>query len=62
MAVRTGNLVYLSGHLPTDATGKLIVGKVGKEVSVEEANKAAKLIALNLLSTLKGKKAACVCV
>ncbi|GAB5037017.1 endoribonuclease l-psp [Nannochloropsis oceanica] len=53
MAVRSGKMIYLSGHLPTDADGKLITGKVGAEVTPEDAQKAAKLIALNLLSSLK---------
>ncbi|TFJ80811.1 hypothetical protein NSK_007988 [Nannochloropsis salina CCMP1776] len=53
MAVKSGKMIYLSGHLPTDANGQLLTGKVGAEVSPEEAQGAAKLIALNLLSSLK---------
>ena len=40
-AVRTGNLVFLSGHLPYDAEGKVIVGKVGKDTDEKTANAAA---------------------
>lgn len=52
-AVRTGNLIYLSGHGPTKADGKDITGKVGKDLSVEEGIEAAKRTAISLLSTLK---------
>jgi len=52
-AVRTGNLIYLSGHGPTRADGKDITGKVGKDLSVEQAIEAAKRTAISLLSTLK---------
>lgn len=52
-AVRTGNLVYLSGHGPTKADGKDILGKVGKDLTVEQGIEAAKRTAISLLSTLK---------
>lgn len=52
-AVRTGNLVYLSGHGPTKADGKDIVGKVGKDLTIEQGIEAAKRTAISLLSTLK---------
>ena len=34
--VRTGNLLYLSGTRLSDANGKAITGKVGRDVTVEE--------------------------
>lgn len=52
-AVQTGNLVFLSGHGPCgewDGTGR---GKVPSEVSPEEANLAARQVAICLLATLK---------
>jgi enamine deaminase RidA (YjgF/YER057c/UK114 family) len=52
-AVRTGNLVYLSGHGPTKADGKDITGKVGKDLTAEQGIEAAKRTAISLLSTLK---------
>lgn len=52
-AVRTGNLIYLSGHGPTKADGKDIVGKVGKDLKTEEGVEAAKRTAISLISTLK---------
>ena len=48
-----GNLVFISGQLPLDSGGKLIKGKVGKELNIEQGQEAAKLCALNLLAQLK---------
>lgn len=52
-AVRTGNLIYLSGHGPTRADGTDIIGKVGKDLTTEQGIEAAKRTAISLLSTLK---------
>lgn len=52
-AVRTGNLIYLSGHGPTKADGKDITGKVGKDLTTEQGIEAAKRTAISLISTLK---------
>lgn len=54
-AVREGNLVFLSGHGPLDADGKLITGKIGVDYSEEEGYQHARLIGLNLLATLEGE-------
>ena len=51
-AVRTGNLVYLSGTVPT-ADGEIPKGKVGADVTTEEAAEHARLVALNLLAILR---------
>ena len=50
--VRTGNLVFLSGHL-AKKDGKVIVGQLGKNTSTEEGQAAARLIAIDLLGTLE---------
>ena len=52
-AVRTGNLVFLAGHISRGADGKVIAGKAGKEFTTEQANAAARDTALALLATLK---------
>ena len=52
-AVRTGNLVFVSGHGPTRDGKYLFQGKVGAERTVEEGYEAAKLVMLNCLSSLK---------
>jgi enamine deaminase RidA (YjgF/YER057c/UK114 family) len=51
--VRTGNLVFLSGHGPRNARGEDITGKVGAELSIEQGYEAAKACGIQLLSTLK---------
>jgi enamine deaminase RidA (YjgF/YER057c/UK114 family) len=52
-AVRTGNLVFLSGTVPTTADGEIPKGKVGADVTTEEAAEHARLVGLNLLAVLK---------
>ena len=55
-AVRTGNLVYLAGHGPRLADGKFShVGKVGRDVTPEQAKEAARVTAISLLSSLKAE-------
>jgi enamine deaminase RidA (YjgF/YER057c/UK114 family) len=54
-AVRTGNLIYLSGHGPTRADGTNVTGKVGKDLTVEQGAEAAKITAISLISTLKAE-------
>ena len=48
-----GNLVYISGQLPLNQEGKLIKGKIGKDLSLEQGRDSAKLCAVNLLAQLK---------
>ncbi len=48
-AVRVGNLVFLSGH------GTDVIGKVGKEVTLEQGYEAARQTGLSLLSSLKAE-------
>ena len=51
--VRTGNLIYLSGHGPAKNDGTIITGKVGKDLTVEQGYEAAKVTGISLLATLK---------
>lgn len=44
--VRVGNVLYLSGKGPTDTNGITITGKVGKDLTVEEGQKAARFVGL----------------
>lgn len=48
-----GNLAYVSGHGPIDGTEVLVAGKVGERVSAEEANRAARLTGLSILTSLR---------
>ena len=53
-AVLYGDILYLSAHLPLDADGKpAYTGKVGAELDVDAAYKAARLCGLNMLATIK---------
>jgi enamine deaminase RidA (YjgF/YER057c/UK114 family) len=54
-AVRSGNLLYLSGHGPTKADGTNITGKVGKDLTTEQGYDAAKQVGVAILSTLKAE-------
>ncbi len=51
--VKSGNMVFVSGQLPLEAGKMQFVGKVGSEVSAEDAKKAARLCAINILAQLK---------
>jgi enamine deaminase RidA (YjgF/YER057c/UK114 family) len=51
--VQTGKLLYLSGKGPTDAEGKDITGKVGKDLTIEEGYAAARSVAFNHIAVLK---------
>ena len=51
--VISGKMVYLSGHIPDKPEGGQIVGKLGKELTVEQGQAAARLVGVHLLSTLK---------
>ena len=48
-----GNLLFLAGQGPRDDKGNSLSGKVGAEISVEEAYKRARQIGLQLLSTTR---------
>jgi enamine deaminase RidA (YjgF/YER057c/UK114 family) len=51
--VRTGNLVFTSGQVPLKDGKFEFQGKVGKDFSVEEGAKAARLCAINVLAQVK---------
>lgn len=51
--VQTGNLLYLSGTVPMLPDGSIPKGKVGADVTTEEAAQHARLVALNLLAIVK---------
>ncbi len=50
--VRTGNLVFLSGHT-AKREGKPWVGQLGKTMNTEEGKQAARSIAVDLMGTLQ---------
>lgn len=52
-AVQTGNLLFLTGMLPTEGRSAKFVGRLGAELKVEEARSAARLAAINALSVAR---------
>ena len=52
-AVQTGNLLFLTGMLPTEGHGAKFIGRVGAELDVEAGRKAAHLAALNALAVAR---------
>jgi enamine deaminase RidA (YjgF/YER057c/UK114 family) len=49
----SGNLAYVSGHLPMDGTDVLMTGRVGGELTLEQGQEAARLTTLSMLASLK---------
>ncbi len=54
-AVRIGNLIFLSGKGPKNENGEYIIGKLGKDLSIEEGKHAAQRAALEHLAVLKAE-------
>ena len=52
-AMRTGNIVYVSGSTANYPDGRRVMGKVGRDVTVDEAYEGARQAAVNLLASLK---------
>ena len=53
-AVQTGNLLFLTGMLPTEGREAIFVGRVGAELDVETGRNAARLAAINALAVAQG--------
>jgi len=53
LAVRNGNTMYISGHIPQTPDGELLTGRLGENMTLEEGQAAAELIALNMCSTMR---------
>lgn len=52
-AVRSGNLIFLAGHGPDKPDGGQVNGKMGKDLSLEEGQEAARFTGISLLASLK---------
>jgi len=46
-------ILYISGQISVDASGNFIKGKLGKEITIEKGQEAAKLCALNIIAQVK---------
>ena len=47
---KVSNLLYISGQLPIESDGNIIKGKIGKELTLEDGQKASKLCVINILA------------
>ena len=54
-AVRVGELLFVSGHGPVKDGEHLFIGKLGRDMDVEEGAAAAQLVMLNMLATIKAQ-------
>ena len=45
--------LFISGQLPIDIDGKMIKGKIGKDLTLEEGQKASKLCVINIIAQAK---------
>jgi enamine deaminase RidA (YjgF/YER057c/UK114 family) len=52
-SVQTGNLLFLTGMLPTEGRGAKFVGRIGAELDVEAGRAAAHIAALNVLAVAR---------
>jgi enamine deaminase RidA (YjgF/YER057c/UK114 family) len=48
-----GKYLYLSGHGPVQDDKSLIIGRIGKELDIEQGKLAARQVALTMLSTIR---------
>jgi len=52
-SVQTGNLLFLTGMMPTEGRAAKFIGRVGAELDVEAGRQAARLAALNSLAVAR---------
>ena len=50
---KVDKLLFISGQLPIDINGKMIKGKIGKDLTLDEGQKASKLCVVNILAQAK---------
>ena len=50
---KVGNLLFISGQLPISNDGKIIKGKIGKDLTLEDGQRASKLCVINILAQVK---------
>ena len=50
---KVNGLLFISGQLPIDSNGKIIKGKIGKDLSLEEGQEASRLCVANIIAQAK---------
>lgn len=52
--IRVGTILFMSGHGPFDSEGRTTAqGKLGRDMTIEEANAVARQVALNMLGSVR---------
>jgi enamine deaminase RidA (YjgF/YER057c/UK114 family) len=54
-AVRVGNILFVSGHGPFIDGEPTFKGKLGRDLTIEQGQQAAQLVALNMLASIKAE-------
>lgn len=54
-AVKTGNLVFLAGHVPARPDGTPFTGRLGQDLTIEQGYDAARQATISMLATLKAE-------
>jgi|TARA_B100001964_G_scaffold138446_1_gene152715 enamine deaminase RidA (YjgF/YER057c/UK114 family) len=50
---KTRNLLFISGQISINSNGKITTGKLGKDLTIEQGQAAAKLCAINIIAQAK---------
>ena len=50
---KVANFLFISGQLPISTDGKMIKGKIGKDLTLDDGQKASKLCVINILAQVK---------
>ncbi len=50
---KTTNLLFISGQISINSNGKITTGKLGKDLTIEQGQAAAKLCAINIIAQAK---------
>ena len=50
---KTENLLFISGQISIDSNGKITKGKLGKDLTIDQGQAAAKLCAINIIAQTK---------
>ena len=50
---KINNLLFISGQLPISKDGKMIKGKIGNDLTLEDGQRASKLCVINILAQVK---------
>ena len=50
---KVNNLLFISGQLPISNDGNMIKGQIGKDLTLEDGQKASKLCVINILAQVK---------